>query len=150
MLEDRQEFVDDLLNRYVDCGLHESGFCRVRCPSCRAEYLVAFSCQTRTFCPWCAAKRSVIFASLLQEEVLAPVGHWMATFTVPKTPRPYFLHHRELLGKLSRASWEAVQELMLEAVGGKEFQPGMVVSVHTASAEMPWHPRAHALVPRGD
>lgn len=51
-------FLDSLTRRYLDCGLYECGFARVRCPECAAEYLVAFSCQTRTFCPSCAAKRS--------------------------------------------------------------------------------------------
>ncbi len=142
-------FVDPLVNRYLDCGLHESGFARVRCPECTAEYFVAFSCQTRTFCPSCAAKRSAIFASFLEEEVLAEVGHWMVTFTVPKMLRPYFLHHRELLGKLSRAAWETVRDLMVEAAGDAGLRPAMVVSVHTASDCLGWHPHAHALVPRG-
>ena len=74
--------VDAVVERYLDCGLHESGFARVRCPDCAAEYLVAFSCQTRTFCPSCAAKRSAVFSAFLSEEVLAEAGHWMMTFTV--------------------------------------------------------------------
>ncbi len=105
-------FVDDLINRFYDCGVMEAGFARARCPECRAEYFVAFSCQSRTFCPSCSAKRAAVFAAFLTEEVLAPVGHWMVTFTIPKMLRPYFLHHRELLGKLSRAAWETVQETL--------------------------------------
>ncbi len=30
--------------------------------------------------------------------------------------RPYFLHHRELLGELALAGWETVLELMVAAV----------------------------------
>jgi len=73
----------------------------------------------------------------------------MVTFTVPKMLRPYFLHHRELLGKLSRAAWETVRDLMVEAAGDAGLRPAMVVSVHTASDCLGWHPHAHALVPRG-
>ena len=36
---------------------------------------------------------------------------------MPKMLRPYFLHHRELLGGLARAAWETVVELMCAAVG---------------------------------
>ena len=43
---------------YQDCGLFESGFARVRCPSCKFEFLVAFSCRCRGLCPSCGAKRS--------------------------------------------------------------------------------------------
>ena len=142
-------FVDGVVNRFLDCGVYESGCARVRCPECAREYLVAFSCQTRTFCPSFAAKRSAVFAAFLSEEVLAEVGHWMMTFTVPKMLRPYFLHHRELLGKLSRAAWESVRELMAEAVGEEGFQTGIVVAVHSAGDFLGWHPHAHAVVPRG-
>ena len=37
---------------------------------------------------------------------------------------PY--HHRELLGKLSRAAWETVCDIMDEAVGESDFRAGMV------------------------
>ncbi|HUP32904.1 MAG TPA: transposase zinc-binding domain-containing protein, partial [Gaiellaceae bacterium] len=32
---------------FLDCGIFEHGFARVRCDGCRSEYLVAFSCQHR-------------------------------------------------------------------------------------------------------
>ena len=51
-------FVDEQVQRYLDCGLYENGFARVRCPDCRAEYLLAFSCKTRELCPSCAARRA--------------------------------------------------------------------------------------------
>ena len=34
-----------------------NGFARIRCPNCSQEYLLAFSCKTRYFCPSCQAKR---------------------------------------------------------------------------------------------
>jgi Putative transposase len=47
-------------------------------------------------------------------------------FTVPKLLRPYFMHHRELLGPLCTAAWQTVRELMANL-----------------------HPHVHALVTRG-
>jgi ribosomal protein S27E len=47
-----QEFED-----YLKCRRLEHGFLRVRCESCHAEYLVAFSCKRRGFCPSCGARR---------------------------------------------------------------------------------------------
>ena len=44
-------FVDKQVRRYLDCGLFENGFARVRCPDCRTEYLLAFSCKTRQLRP---------------------------------------------------------------------------------------------------
>jgi hypothetical protein len=110
---------------------------------------VAFSCQTRSFCPSFAAKRSVMFAAFLEEEVLAEVGHWMLTFTIPKMLRPYFLHHRKLLGELCKAAWQTFLELMVEAVGEDGFRPAMVASVHSAGDFLRWNPHVHALAVRG-
>ena len=33
------------------CGLLEHGFARIRCDACAHEYLLAFSCKARYFCP---------------------------------------------------------------------------------------------------
>ena len=88
-------FVDEQVRRYLDCGLFDNGFARVRCPDCRAEYLLAFSCKTRELCPSCAAKRAAVTAALLRDEVLEEVGHaqWVFTDlavsdTAPPTPAP--------------------------------------------------------------
>jgi uncharacterized Zn finger protein (UPF0148 family) len=50
----------------------------VRCESCHAEKLVAFSCKGRAICPSCGARRMVETA-LLVEEVLPerPLRQWV-------------------------------------------------------------------------
>ena len=65
-----------------------------------------------------------MFGVLLSEEVVQQVGHCLWTFTVPKLLRPYFLHRRQLLGKLCRAGWETVSELIAE-VTAEDVRPGM-------------------------
>jgi hypothetical protein len=86
---------------------------------------------------------------LLREEVLEEVGHAQWVFVMPKMLRPYFLHHRGLLGGLSRAAWETVRELMVAATGEESLRPGMVAVVQTAGDLATWHPHVHALVSRG-
>jgi Putative transposase len=49
------------------------------------------------------------------------VGHAQWVFTIPKMLRIYLLHHRELLGALSRAGYETVKELMAAAVEEKGY-----------------------------
>jgi len=56
------------VDAFLACGRPEIGFARVRCPDCRAEYLVPSSCQTRNFCPSCQQKRALLFAEKLREE----------------------------------------------------------------------------------
>ena len=68
-------FVDEVVPAFQACGDFEGGFARVYCDECRSDYLVAFSCGRRVFCPSCAAKRAAIFGALLHEEILQEVGH---------------------------------------------------------------------------
>lgn len=128
----------------------QSGFARVRCRKCPEEFLVAFSCRGRGLCPSCGAKRAAELGAFLLDEVVEEVGHTQWVFTVPKMLRVFFLHHRELLGELSRAGYETVEELMsAAALGEKGFRPGVVSVVQTFGERANFHPHVHALVSRG-
>ena len=81
--------------------------------------------------------------------MLEEVGHAQWVLVIPKMLRPYFLHHRQLLGGLARAAWETALELMQAAAGDDELRPGMVAVVQTAGDLANWHPHVHALVSRG-
>jgi hypothetical protein len=138
--------------RYLDCGRFEAGFGRARCPACHAEFLVATSCKERGICPSCGAKRAAVFAAFLRDEVLEPVPHAMWTFSLPKMIRAYFMNHRELLGKLCRAAYETVHEMMAAAAtasGVEGFRTGMVLVVQTSGDLLNAHPHLHGLAPRG-
>ncbi len=37
--------LDGVVARYLDCGIFERGFARIRCPDCAAECLLAYSCK---------------------------------------------------------------------------------------------------------
>jgi Putative transposase/Transposase zinc-binding domain len=72
-------YVEDEFEAYLKCGLLKHGFLRVKCESCQAEKLVAFSCKRRGFCPSCGARRMTETAALLVDEVLPlqPVRQWV-------------------------------------------------------------------------
>ncbi len=57
------------------CGILKHGFARVRCGACKHEYLLAFSCKCRYFCPSCHAKRMALWGLWLEETLLADVPH---------------------------------------------------------------------------
>jgi hypothetical protein len=78
-------------------------------------------------------------------DVLEEAGHAQWVFVMPKMLRPYFLHHRELLGCLARAAWETVRELMVAATGEDSLRPGMVAVVQTAGDLANWHPHTQYL-----
>jgi ribosomal protein S27E len=58
-----RSIVTKTVERFLGCGMPEGGFARVRCDACRAEYIVAFSCKQRGFCPSCSAKGAVLWAN---------------------------------------------------------------------------------------
>jgi ribosomal protein S27E len=55
------DYVHREFEDYLKCGRLEHGFLRVRCESCHAEHLVAFSCKRRGICPSCGAWRMAEF-----------------------------------------------------------------------------------------
>jgi len=142
-------FLDAVVARYLDCGIPERGFARVVCESCRAEFLLCFSCKARGLCPSCDAKRAAAFAAFLKDELLEDVGHALWTFSLPKMLRPYFLFHRELLTELARAAYETLRELMVTAWDEPSVRPGMVAVIQTFSDNLKWNPHLHCLVSRG-
>jgi hypothetical protein len=142
-------FVDNVVWRYLDCGVEEAGFARVFCEHCKNEYLLPFSCKCRGICPSCDAKRAAAFATFLKDELLEDVCHAQWVFTLPKMLRPYFLYHRELLGQLCRVAYETVKELIVAATEDKDIQPGMVAVIQTFSQFLLWNPHIHALATRG-
>jgi hypothetical protein len=68
-------YVKQVIYRYLDCGILHIGFARVKCEECSHEFLLAFSCKRRHFCPSCHQKRVVEFGEWLCEEVLKEVPH---------------------------------------------------------------------------
>ena len=79
------EYVQREFEDYLRCGRLEYGFLRVKCESCHAEHLVAFSCKRRGFCPSCGARRMAESAALLVDEVLpeVPMRQWVLSFPFP-------------------------------------------------------------------
>ena len=59
-------FADRAVGAYLDCGILDNGFARVRCGACRAEFLVTFSCKGRGLPPSCAAKRAAALITQLR------------------------------------------------------------------------------------
>src|SRR4030042_3776582 len=78
--------VPKTVERFLDCGLPESGFARVRCAACGNEYLVAFSCKQLGVCPSCSAKRAARWAEFVREQVIRPVPHRHQSLRAPQGP----------------------------------------------------------------
>jgi hypothetical protein len=72
-------FVEREFRSFLDCGILERGFLRLRCESCGHDRLVAFSCKRRVWCPSCAGRRMADTAAHLVDRVfpVAPVRQWV-------------------------------------------------------------------------
>ena len=142
---------EDVVCKYLDCGVHERGFARVRCPGCRTELLVAFSCKNR-ICPTCEQKRMLLFAEKTTEEILLAVPHRFWTFSIPKAIRGIMLRDRRLLKLIPKCAFEAVKQAMKEAVARDAAEcgtPGAVLAIHTAGNLLQWNPHVHGIVTEG-
>jgi hypothetical protein len=93
--------VSDVVRAYLQYGDLKQEFARVRCPTCHYEYLLAFSCRGRWFCPSCHAKKVVQFGEVLWENILYPIPHRQYVFSIPIIIRKFFLYYRSLLARLA-------------------------------------------------
>jgi hypothetical protein len=141
--------ISRVVEKFLACGDLTKGFARVRCDTCRHEYLLAFSCKGRYFCPSCHQKRVLQFGTWVAEDVLAPVPHRQYVFTVPKMLRIYFRKDRRLLGKLSQCATDALKKLFRAAGKDPKAVPGIIMVIQTYGDLVNFHPHLHALVTDG-
>ena len=108
----QREFED-----YLQCGRLEHGFLRVRCDTCHAEQLVAFSCKRRGFCPSCGARRMAESAALLVDEVLPhePMRQWV--LSVPYPLRFVFATRPAIMGKVLGIVYRVIATHLIKKAG---------------------------------
>ena len=138
------------VEQFLSCGRLQGGFARIRCPKCRKEHLLAFSCRTRNFCSSCQAKRSVLFAEKLAGEILAAVPHRHWTFSIPRVLRGLFERERALPGLLSQTAYASILKTFQALLDRKDVRPGCVFSLQTFGAYgANFNPHCHGLVTDG-
>ena len=76
---DLRPIIQDVVNKYLDCGNPKNGFARIKCKDCGLERLLMFSCHGRGFCPSCHAKRREEWGEWMREELLLD-GHHRKTY----------------------------------------------------------------------
>lgn len=155
--------IPQVVHKFLDCGNLDRGFARLRCDHCRHEYLLAYSCKSRWFCPSCHQKNVQTTAAFLTARVLGPVPHRHYVLALPKMLRPYFQRHRHLLKCLCALAHQSLTEYLRAAVSPSppageraglsgrpdSFQPALVLTLHTFGEYLDFHPHVHALVADG-
>lgn len=141
--------VAQVADKFLACGVLEHGFARIRCDACAHEYLLAFSCKCRYFCPSCHAKRLAIWTRWLDTTLLAPVPHRQVVLTIPKRLRAYCLYRRRLLGEIARVAARTVTAAIRMLTGERDLAVGIVACLQTHGSRANWHPHLHLLVTDG-
>jgi hypothetical protein len=140
--------IQDVVEKYLDCGNPMCGFARIRCPDCGEERLLMFSCKTRGFCPSCHAKRREEWGEWMREELLLDVPHRQVVFTVPKMLRLFFRYKRKLLNSLCLSAVRSLVKFLHTATG-LELMPGVVGVIQTFGNRINFHPHIHVLMTEG-
>jgi len=141
--------VEDVVNKYLDCGDLSKGFARLHCRKCNKDYLLAFSCKGRWFCPSCHQKKVLLFGEFIKGSVAYPLPHRQYVFSLPKMLRIYFRNNRDLLKKLCKIANECLLEYLRGLTRRPDGQLGMVMTIHTFGEYMGYNCHLHALVADG-
>ncbi|WP_321493336.1 transposase [uncultured Desulfobacter sp.] len=142
-------YIMTVIYKFLDCGDLHMGFARVRCEECGHEYLLAFSCKRRQFCPSCHQKRVIEYGEWLLTNVLQDVPHRQWVFSIPKRLRIYFLFDRKLLAKLSICAWKVIKTYLKSTVPDNSAVPGASIAVQTYGDFLNFNPHLHAIVSDG-
>ncbi len=120
------DYVRREFDEFLRCGRLEHGFLRVRCDSCHAERLVAFSCKRRGFCPSCGARRMAEAAALLVDEVFpeqpvrprfAVACCFAAVLSFPYPLRFLFASRPEVMGKVLGIVYRVISTHLIRSAG---------------------------------
>src|SRR5712691_3157021 len=136
-----------VIERFLKCGDPHHGFARISCDACGHDYLLAYSCKTRYFCPSCHQKRVLVYGEWVDENVLEPVAYRQYVFTVPRLLRPIFAQHRAWLGELCRIAAPLLVDAHAAALPGA--RPGLIQFVQTFGDLANFNPHVHVLAADG-
>ena len=142
-----RDCVKKTLDEYLNCGILAHGCARAVCQTCNHSELVAFSYKKRGVCPSCAAKRAVLFAEHIHENVLPPVPQRHCVFSIPKRLRVFFRYNRSLLSILYHAAWKTIKDLVTAAIPGGTT--GAILVAQSAGNSINFNPHLHGIIPSG-
>ena len=145
-------FVVGEFERYLACGILANGFARVRCASCASEFLVAFSCKGRGFCPSCTTRRMQGTAAHLIDHVLprVPVRQWV--LSLPRWARFLLARDPALITRtldLTLRSIFAMQRARARKLRAIEPRAGAVTFVQRFGSALNLNVHFHCVIPDG-
>jgi uncharacterized Zn finger protein (UPF0148 family) len=132
----------------ISCRTSACGVALYQCEQCGEPHILYRSCGNR-HCPTCQHHKSRKWLENQMNRQL-PGHHFMITFTVPETLRPFVRsNQRTAYSAMFQASSEAIKILAADEkyVGGD--LTGFLGVLHTWGRQLHYHPHIHYVVPAG-
>jgi Putative transposase/Transposase zinc-binding domain len=130
------------------CRSGHYGHSLYQCQSCGEHHRVQHACGNR-HCPQCQHHKTQQWLHHHLEQQL-PGPHFLLTFTVPETLRPFIRSHQRLAyHAMFKASSEALKRLAKDARFIGTDLPGFIGVLHTWGRQLQYHPHIHYIVPGG-
>lgn len=143
MLPSHKKALDDIAR----CMTPEMGGHRYRCRDCGDDFWICHGCRNRA-CPKCHGRQMQNWLARREAELL-PCGYYHLVATVPEQLRHAFLSDQKFMYSL----WmKTVAGAVVELVRDKRrigATPGILMLLHTWTAQMTYHPHVHLLVTAG-
>jgi hypothetical protein len=132
----------------LQCQSGHYGHSLYHCQSCGGQHRVNHSCGNR-HCPQCQHHKTQQWLHRHLEKQL-PGPHFLITFTVPETLRPFMRSYQQLAYQaLFHASSQALKRLAKDERFIGTHLPGFTGVLHTWGRQLQYHPHLHYIVPGG-
>jgi Putative transposase/Transposase zinc-binding domain len=131
-----------------NCQSGHYGHSLYQCQGCGNQHRVNHSCGNR-HCPQCQHHKTQLWLQHHLDKQL-PGPHFLITFTVPETLRPFIRSHpRTAYQALFKASSTALKRLAKDQRFIGTDLPGFTGILHTWGRQLQYHPHLHYIVPGG-
>jgi hypothetical protein len=137
-----------VISAIQNCRSGHYGHSLYQCQSCGQHHRVNHSCGNR-HCPQCQHHKTQQWLHHQLDKQL-PGPHFLVTFTVPETLRPFIRSHQRLAYQaMFKASSQALKRLAQEERFIGTNLPGFTGILHTWGRQLQYHPHIHYIVPGG-
>jgi hypothetical protein len=137
-----------VISAIQQCQSGHYGSSLSQCQSCGENHRVHHSCGNR-HCPQCQRHKTQQWLQHHLDKQL-PGPHFLLTFTVPETLRPFMRSHQRLAYQaLFQASATALKRLATDERFIGTDLPGFIGVLHTWGRQLQYHPHIHYIVPGG-
>ncbi len=137
-----------VISAIQQCQSGHYGHSLYQCQRCGGQHRVQHSCGNR-HCPQCQQHKAQQWLQHHLDKQL-PGPHFLMTFTVPETLRPFIRSHQRLAYQaMFTASSRALKRLATDERFIGTALPGFTGVLHTWGRQLQYHPHIHYIVPGG-